>query len=194
MWGSAPSLRRSRQAGGWKRSRRSVHLFLAPHHFLRVALSATRPGEAFNALAAVKRILAANGYKLEDVRSALRTKITDPVALLEFTVMTIIDQITDHVHARKRLPNRRAATSFDFEHNGIRFVATYSPFADGGVGEIFISNHKAGSHLNACVRDLGVAASLALQFGCSLDTLRRALAAQCRWQPRDGARRRARHH
>jgi hypothetical protein len=89
--------------------------------------------------------------------------------------MTIIDQITDHVHARKRLPNRRAATSFDFEHNGIRFVATYSPFADGGVGEIFISNHKAGSHLNACVRDLGVVASLALQFGCSLDTLRRAL-------------------
>ena len=89
--------------------------------------------------------------------------------------MTIIDQITDHVHARKRLPNRRAATSFDFEHNGIRFVATYSPFADGGVGEIFISNHKVGSHLNACVRDLGVAASLALQFGCSLDTLRRAL-------------------
>jgi hypothetical protein len=36
-------------------------------------------------------------------------------------------------------------------------------------------NHKAGSHLNACVRDLGVAASLALQFGCSLGTLRRAV-------------------
>jgi hypothetical protein len=36
-------------------------------HLLRVALSATRAGEAFNALAAVKRALAANGYKLEDV-------------------------------------------------------------------------------------------------------------------------------
>jgi hypothetical protein len=88
--------------------------------------------------------------------------------------MTVTDEI-DHVHVRKRLPNRRAATSFDFEQNGIRFVATYSHFADGGVGEIFISNHKAGSHLNACVRDLGVAASLALQFGCSLNTLRCAL-------------------
>ena len=88
--------------------------------------------------------------------------------------MTLIAEI-DHVHVRNRLPNRRAATSFDFEHNGIRFVATYSHFADGGVGEIFISNHKVGSHLNACVRDLGVAASLALQFGCPLDTLRRAL-------------------
>jgi hypothetical protein len=86
--------------------------------------------------------------------------------------MTLTDEI-DHV--RKRLPNRRPATSFDFEHNGIRFVATYSPFPDSVVGEIFISNHKAGNHLNVCVRDLGVAASLALQFGCSLDTLRRAL-------------------
>src|SRR5215475_2509482 len=66
---------------------------------------------------------------------------------------------------------QQASTS----NNGIRFVASYSPFADGGVGEVFVSNHKAGSHLNACVRDLGVVASLALQFGCSLDTLRRAL-------------------
>jgi hypothetical protein len=57
--------------------------------------------------------------------------------------MTLTDEI-DHVHVRKRLPNRRAATSFDFEQNGIRFVATYSHFADGSVGEIFISNHKAG--------------------------------------------------
>jgi hypothetical protein len=50
--------------------------------------------------------------------------------------MTVADEI-DHVHVRKRLPNRRAATSFDFEQNGARFVATYSHFADGGVGEIF---------------------------------------------------------
>src|SRR5262245_2445376 len=88
--------------------------------------------------------------------------------------MTLTDEI-DQVHARKRLPNRRAATSFDFEHNGIRLVATYSHFADDAVGEIFISDHRADSHLNGCVRDLSVAASLALQFGCSLDTLRRAL-------------------
>jgi hypothetical protein len=78
-------------------------------------------------------------------------------------------------HARKRLLNQRAGTSFKFEYADIRYVATYSQFANGSVGEIFISNHKAGSHLDACVRDLGVAASLALQFGRSLDTLRRAL-------------------
>src|SRR5262245_22580578 len=108
-------------------------------------------------------------------RSTSTTKIADSVAPLEFTVMTIIDQITDHVHARKRLPNRRAATTFDFEHNGKRFVATYLSFPNGRGGEIFISNHKVGSHLDVCVRDLGFAASLALQFGCSLDKLRRSL-------------------
>jgi hypothetical protein len=108
--------------------------------------------------------------------------------------MTLTDEI-DHVHVRKRLPNRRAATSFDFEQNGIRFVATYSHFADGGVGEIFISNHKAGSHLNACVRDLGVVASLARCNLAARSTHCAPRAApQCRWQPRDGARRRARHH
>ena len=86
-----------------------------------------------------------------------------------------IDPITDHVHARKRLPNRRAATSFNVEHNGIRYVATYARFADGGVGELFISTNKAGSSLDECVRDSGVATSLALQHGCSLDTLRGAV-------------------
>jgi hypothetical protein len=107
--------------------------------------------------------------------------------------MTLTDEI-DHVDVRKRLSNRRAATSFDFEHNGIHFVATYSHFADSSVGEIFISNHKVGSHLNACVRDLGVAASLALQFGCSLDTLRRALLRNLDGSPMTALERRARDH
>jgi hypothetical protein len=48
--------------------------------------------------------------------------------------MTVTDEI-DHVHVRKRLPNRRAATSFDFEQNRIRFIVTYSHLADGAVGD-----------------------------------------------------------
>ena len=83
--------------------------------------------------------------------------------------------MTNIPHQRLRLPNRRRSANFEFEHNNIRYFVTYSYFAGGGVGEIFIGNHKAGSHLDACVRDLGVAASLALQFGCPLDTLRGAL-------------------
>jgi len=85
------------------------------------------------------------------------------------------DRLIHHAHGRKRLPNRRAATSFNVEHNGIRYVATYARFADGGVGELFISTNRAGSSLDECVRDSGVATSLALQHGCSLDTLRGAV-------------------
>jgi ribonucleoside-diphosphate reductase alpha chain len=76
---------------------------------------------------------------------------------------------------RQRLPNKRASTTFEFKHNHILYACTYSRFAGGNVAEAFLGNHKSGSHLDACVRDLGVAASLALQFGCPLDTLRGAL-------------------
>ena len=71
--------------------------------------------------------------------------------------MIFSDEI-DHAHVRKRLPNRRGATSFE-EHNGIRFLGTYSKFADGSVGEIFVSNQKAGSHLTCASLTWAVAAS-----------------------------------
>jgi hypothetical protein len=77
--------------------------------------------------------------------------------------------------SREHLPNRRAAVTFDFEAVGLRFTCTVSSFPDGRVGEVFIDNHKAGSQVGAIVRDAAVATSLALQFGCPLETLRRAL-------------------
>jgi len=83
--------------------------------------------------------------------------------------------MTNISRQRLRLPNKRVSRTFEFNHSNIRYVVTYSQFAGGGVGEVFIGNHKAGSHLDATVRDLGVAASLALQFACPLETLRGAL-------------------
>jgi hypothetical protein len=76
---------------------------------------------------------------------------------------------------REHLPNRRASVAFDFELGGLRFTCTTSNFADGRVGEVFLDNHKAGSQVGAIVRDAAVASSLALQFGCPLDTLRGAV-------------------
>jgi hypothetical protein len=76
---------------------------------------------------------------------------------------------------RERLPNRRASTSFDFECHGLRFTCTYSCFADGRIGEIFLTNHKAGSQAGEITRDAAVATSLALQFGMPLETLRPAV-------------------
>lgn len=76
---------------------------------------------------------------------------------------------------RRRLPHRRSSTNFDFEGGGLRYHATVSWFEDGTLGEVFVSNTKPSSQSDVNARDAGVAASLALQFGCPLEVLRRAL-------------------
>ena len=76
---------------------------------------------------------------------------------------------------RRRLPNRRGNETFSFLWLNMRFTATISRFSDGAVAEIFLTNGKIDSHADAMARDAAVAASLALQHGTSLETLRRAL-------------------
>jgi hypothetical protein len=76
---------------------------------------------------------------------------------------------------RQRLKDRRGCESFDLEVDGQHFTATVGRYADGTIGEIFLQSRKPGSQSDANARDAAVAASLALQFGCPLETLRRAL-------------------
>jgi hypothetical protein len=76
---------------------------------------------------------------------------------------------------RRRLKNRRPSISFNFETNGLRYTCTASFFADGRLGEVFLSNTRPSSQSDVNARDAGVAASLVLQFGCPLDVLRKAL-------------------
>src|SRR5262249_11555750 len=84
---------------------------------------------------------------------------------------------------RQRLPNRRASQTFEITVAGLRYTATVSRFADGRIGEIFLQNHKPGSQSDANARDAAVAASLALQFGCPLEVLQRALLRDPRGKP-----------
>jgi ribonucleoside-diphosphate reductase alpha chain len=76
---------------------------------------------------------------------------------------------------RRHLQNRRASTTFDFEVGGLRYIATASRFDDGNPAEIFISSHRAGSPAGIMASDAAIAASLALQHGCPVEVLRRAL-------------------
>jgi hypothetical protein len=76
---------------------------------------------------------------------------------------------------RRRLPNRRSKHTFSFRWLNMRFTATVSRFSDGAVAEIFLTNGKINSHADSMARDAAVAASLALQRGTPLETLRRAL-------------------
>jgi hypothetical protein len=76
---------------------------------------------------------------------------------------------------RLRLKNRRASTTFELEVGGLHYTCSVGRFPDGRVGEVFLQNHKPGSQSDFNARDAAVAASLALQFGCPLEVLQRAL-------------------
>ena len=76
---------------------------------------------------------------------------------------------------RRRLPDRRPSITFDVEAFNLRFTVTASHFDDGNVGELFIQNHKADSSAGIMASDSAIAASLALQYGCPPDVLRKAL-------------------
>jgi ribonucleoside-diphosphate reductase alpha chain len=76
---------------------------------------------------------------------------------------------------RQRLPNRREHELLTFEHDGIRYTAGVGRFEDGTIAEVFLNTAKNGTAIDVNARDAAVAASLLLQHGCSVDTLRQAL-------------------
>jgi hypothetical protein len=77
--------------------------------------------------------------------------------------------------ARERLPDRRASTVFDFEVGGLRYTATVSRYADGRIGELFLSNRKTNSRADVAARDAAIAFSFAVQRGANPEAIRRAL-------------------
>jgi hypothetical protein len=81
---------------------------------------------------------------------------------------------------RRRLSDRRGSLTFTLQAGGPNFTATVSRFADDTLGEIFLQNHKADSTAGIMASDAAIAASLALQFGCPLETLRKALCRDAR--------------
>jgi hypothetical protein len=76
---------------------------------------------------------------------------------------------------RQHLASRRSSESFNFEIAGLRYVCTYSRFPDGSVSEVFLNNHRADSAADANARDSAIVASLALQHGVPIETIRSAL-------------------
>lgn len=78
---------------------------------------------------------------------------------------------------RMTLPVRRYCETFDLRHGDKRttYQITLGRFADGRLGEVFISGAKAGSDLDAVARDGAVLLSLALQFGVPLEVIQHAI-------------------
>src|SRR5262249_55257261 len=90
--------------------------------------------------------------------------------------MTVLDtEIEVTMSTRRRIPNRREHELIDFEHGGIRYTAGIGRFNDGALAEIVLHTGKHGTAVDTKARDAAVAASLLLQHGGAVDTLRRAL-------------------
>jgi hypothetical protein len=77
--------------------------------------------------------------------------------------------------ARRRLPDRRLAETFELEAGGLRYTCTVGRYADGSIGEIFLSNHKSNSAADTNARDAAITFSIAVQHGADLEVIRRAL-------------------
>lgn len=80
-------------------------------------------------------------------------------------------------HHREPLPPRRAAEAFELRHGGkaATFHVTLGYYADGRVGEVFITGAKAGTEVEANVRDTAILVSLALQHGVPVATMAAAI-------------------
>jgi ribonucleoside-diphosphate reductase alpha chain len=76
---------------------------------------------------------------------------------------------------RQRLPDRRRSIVISFECRGLFYTLGASWFDDNQLGEVFVGNHRAGSHADSCAKDAAILASIALQYGAPLDVLRKAL-------------------
>jgi Bacterial toxin YdaS len=92
---------------------------------------------------------------------------TSPAVLLPYLA-------SEEPTTRQRLPNRRETETFEFEHLGLRFICSFSRDLDERVGEVFLQNHNGGSGIDVVTRDSAVAASLAMQHGCPIQTLQHA--------------------
>ena len=77
---------------------------------------------------------------------------------------------------RERLPNERPSISFNFEHDGHKYHATASRFGDGRLAEIFLDCGKAGSSVSQHAEACAVLASIALQHGVAVETIKHAVA------------------
>jgi hypothetical protein len=76
---------------------------------------------------------------------------------------------------RHRLPDRRAAETFELVVGGLRYACTVGRFPNGRIGELFLSNHKSNSAADTNARDAAITFSIAVQHGADAESIRRAL-------------------
>ena len=77
---------------------------------------------------------------------------------------------------RERLEDRRSHWLYRFQSGDQHFTGGIGRFSDGRIAEIFINGAKVGTAAETSAQDAAIVASLALQHGCPIETIRHALA------------------
>jgi hypothetical protein len=77
---------------------------------------------------------------------------------------------------REKLRDRRPHWLYRFECDGQIYTGGIGRFDDGRIAEIFINGAKVGTAAETSAQDGAIIASLALQHGCPIETIRHALA------------------
>jgi len=77
---------------------------------------------------------------------------------------------------RQPLQNRRPHWLYRFECDDQSYTGGIGRFDDGRIAEIFINGSKVGTAAETNAQDAAIVASLALQHGCPIETIRHALA------------------
>lgn len=77
---------------------------------------------------------------------------------------------------RQKLRDRRSHWLYRFECDGQSYTGGIGRFDDGRIAEIFINGSKVGTAAETNAQDAALVASLALQHGCPIRTIRNALA------------------
>jgi hypothetical protein len=80
--------------------------------------------------------------------------------------------MTAPIETRRRFANCRGRELLSFEHRGIHFTAGVGRFENGDLAEISLNAHEHGTAVDVSERDAAISASLLLQHGCHVDTLR----------------------
>jgi ribonucleoside-diphosphate reductase alpha chain len=87
--------------------------------------------------------------------------------------------INDARIARKQFPNRRPNETFELEVAGLHYTCTISR-SDGRCCELFLNNHKSNSSADNTARDAAIIASIAMQYGADVETIRKGLSRDSR--------------
>lgn len=88
-------------------------------------------------------------------------------------------------NAREALPARRRCDNFTIEHGNLAggYAVNIGYYDDGSIGEVFINGGKSGQTAEAIARDGAILLSIALQYGVSLEDIKRAITRDSRGEP-----------